>query len=238
MALPKINETLNFSMKVPSTGKTVKYRPYLVKEEKVLLQAFESGDVKTCLEAMVDTLDACIDPRDDIKVADLATFDIEYMFTKVRSKSVGETSTIVIKCKECEEQNPYNIDLEELTVEVSEEGKVIDINEDIKVEMKYPTYRGFIDQDLGDIEKENSETMFKVLASSVSAILTNEERIDASQEKPEDIVEFLESMTASQLKSVTEFLEVLPSMSHLAKFDCTKCGTENELELKGLADFF
>ena len=77
MALPKINETLNFSMKIPSTGKTVKYRPYLVKEEKVLLQAFESGDTKTCLEAMVDTLNACIDPKTKVSVDQLATFDVE-----------------------------------------------------------------------------------------------------------------------------------------------------------------
>ena len=88
MALPRINETLNFTMKVPSTGKTIKYRPYLVKEEKVLLQAFESGDTKTCLEAMVDTLEACIDPKSKLDVATLATFDVEYLFIKVRSKSV------------------------------------------------------------------------------------------------------------------------------------------------------
>ena len=91
MALPRINETLNFTMTIPSTGKKVKYRPYLVKEEKVLLQAFESGDTKTCLEAMADTLAACIDPNENVDVSSLATFDVEYMFVKVRSQSVGET---------------------------------------------------------------------------------------------------------------------------------------------------
>ena len=101
MALPRINETLNFSMTVPSTGKKVKYRPYLVKEEKVLLQAFESGDTKTCLEAMVDTLDACIDPKSKLDIGSLATFDVEYLFIKVRSKSVGESSTVMVNCKEC-----------------------------------------------------------------------------------------------------------------------------------------
>ena len=238
MALPKLNETLNFELKIPSTGQKVKYRPYLVKEEKVLLQAFESGDVKTCLEAMVDTLEACIDKKEKLDVADLATFDIEYMFTQVRSKSVGETSTILIKCKDCETQNSYQIDLENIEVEMGEVGNVIGITDDIEVEMKYPTYRGFIEQDLGDIQEENSETMFKVLASSVAAIRTNEERIDTTGEDPQDIVEFLESMTAGQLKKVTEFLQVLPSMSHLAKFDCSNCGADNELELKGLSDFF
>lgn len=238
MALPKVNETLNFTMKIPSTGKRIKFRPYLVKEEKVLLQAFESGDIKTCLEAMVDTLDACIDPKQKVDVGDLATFDIEYMFTQVRSKSVGETSTIIIKCKDCEEQNPYQIDLDDLEVEMEENNNVIQINDGISVEMRYPTYRGFIDQDLGDLNDENSEAMFQVLASSVAAILTEDNRIDATQEDPKDVVEFLESMTAGQLKKVTAFLEELPSMRHLAKFTCKNCASENELELKGLADFF
>ena len=238
MALPKVNETLNFTMKIPSTGKRVKYRPYLVKEEKVLLQAFESGDIKTCLEAMVDTLDACLDPKQNVDVGDLATFDIEYMFTQVRAKSVGETSTILIKCKDCEEQNQYRIELDDLEVEMTDKNNIIEINDDISVEMKYPTYRGFIEQDLGDLTEENSEAMFQVLASSVAAILTKDDRIDATKEDPKDVVEFLESMTAGQLKKVTAFLEELPSMRHLAKFNCQKCGVDNELELKGLADFF
>ena len=238
MALPKVNETLNFTMKIPSTGKRVKYRPYLVKEEKVLLQAFESGDIKTCLEAMVDTLDACIDPKQKVDVGDLATFDIEYMFTQVRAKSVGETSTILIKCKDCEEQHPYMIELDDLEVEMEKNENIIQVNDDISVEMKYPTYRGFIDQDLGDITEDNSDAMFQVLATSVAAILTAEDRIDATQEDPKDVVDFLESMTAGQLKKVTAFLEELPSMRHLAKFNCKNCGADNELELKGLADFF
>ena len=238
MALPRVNETLNFSMKIPSTGKTVKYRPYLVKEEKILLQAFESGDIKTCLEAMVDTLDACLDPKEGVDVGSLATFDIEYMFTQVRSKSVGESSTILIKCKECEEENPYTINLDTLGVDLGENNNIIEINDEISVEMKYPTYKGFMNQDLTDLSAENSDVMFSILATSVAAILTSEERIDTSKEKTEDLVEFLESMTASQLKKVTEFLEELPAMRHLAEFDCQKCSTHNELELKGLSDFF
>ena len=238
MALPKVNETLNFTMKIPSTGKRVKYRPYLVKEEKVLLQAFESGDVATCLEAMVDTLSACIDSKEKVDVSELATFDIEYMFTQVRGKSVGENSTIAIKCKECEEVNPYVINLDELEIKVGKADNVIKINDDISVEMKYPTYRGFLNQNLENVTEKDTDAMFGVLASSISAVLTEEERIDCSKEDPSSVMDFLNSMTASQLQEVAKFMEDMPALKHLAKFDCQKCGTHNELELKGLSDFF
>ena len=157
MALPKLNETLNFEMSVPSTGKKVKYRPYLVKEEKVLLQAFESGDPKTCLEAMIDTIEACLDERTKIDVGSLATFDVEYMFVKVRSKSVGENSDLVIACGECKHENPVNVNLDEIDIDVSDRENVIPITENISVEMRYPTYEVLTKQDLSKIEKEDMD---------------------------------------------------------------------------------
>lgn len=238
MALPRVNETLNFTMKIPSTGKRVKYRPYLVKEEKVLLQAFESGDIATCLEAMVDTLSACIDEKEKLDVSELATFDIEYMFTQVRGKSVGENSSIAIKCKECEEVNPYMINLEELEVKVKKSDNIVKINDDISVEMRYPTYRGFLNQNLDNIQEQDTEAMFGILASSIGAVLTEEERIDCSTEDPTSVMEFLNSMTSSQLQGISKFMENMPALKHKAEFDCQKCGTHNELELKGLSDFF
>jgi hypothetical protein len=238
MALPRVNDTLNFSMIVPSTGKKIKYRPYLVKEEKVLLQAFESGDVQTCLEAMVDTLDACIDKKHKLDVASLATFDVEYMFTQVRSKSVGENSGIQIKCKSCQEPNTYSLDLEELKVEVSETKNVIDINEEIRVEMKYPTYKTLIEGNEKGAGEGSTDAAMLMLAASIGAVLTEEERIDCSTQTGEEMVDFLSSMTASQLKLVSNFLDDMPALKHLAEFDCEKCGEHNEVELKGLSDFF
>ena len=237
MALPRINDTLNFTMTVPSTGDRVKYRPYLVKEEKVLLQAFESGDVQTCLEAMIDTLDACIDEKQNIDIGSLATFDVEYMFTQVRSKSVGERSGIQIKCKSCEEPNGYSLDLDELKVEVSTTANLIKINDDISVEMKYPTYRSLIGSENGS-EVTDTDTALKMLAASVDAVLTDDERIDCKDQSQEEMVDFLSSMTAGQLQKVSAFLEDMPALKHLAVFDCEKCGEHNELELKGLSDFF
>ena len=238
MALPKVNETLNFSMKIPSTGERVKYRPYLVKEEKVLLQAFESGDLQTCLEAMVDTLESCIDQKKKLNVASLATFDIEYMFTHVRSKSVGETSSILVKCTECEEQNPYEVDLESLGVDVESTDAMVQVTDNIAVEMKYPTYESLLQGDVEKLKEEDTDTALQMIAGSIKTVYTDDEVIDCASQPIEEMVEFVSSMTATQLQSLSKFLEDMPAVKHTAEFTCSKCGAENKLELKGLADFF
>ena len=239
MALPRINETLNFTMTIPSTGQTVKYRPYLVKEEKVLLQAFESRDTEMCLQAMSDTIAACLDQDANIDVARLATFDIEYMFTQLRSKSVGETSTILIRCKnqECTHGNEYHIDLDALTVDVPKGKNVIKITDGISVEMHYPTYQTLVAGEL-EPEQQDMSSALNMLAKCISAVLTEEERIEVSSQSEEEVQEFIQSMTATQVKLLTEFLEDMPALKHTAEFKCEKCGTDNELELKGLSDFF
>ena len=238
MALPKLNETLNFTMTVPSTGKKVKFRPYLVKEEKVLLQAFESGDVKTCLEAMADTLGACIDEKSKIDVSSLATFDVEYMFLKVRSVSVGETSTVQIRCDECDEPNQVVVELDKVEVDMTDNDNVIPITESISVEMSYPTYNTLADDDAEKLADEDVDAAMKLLAKSITAILTDEERIDCRSENISEVLEFLSSMTTSQLQKVGSFLENMPSLRHKVEFECEHCKHQNDLELKGLSDFF
>lgn len=238
MALPKVNETLNFSMTIPSTGERVNYRPYLVKEEKLLLQAHESGDHDACLQAMCDTVDACLDQNAGVEVASLATFDLEYMYTQIRAKSVGETSNILIRCKSCEEHNEYSVDLESLVVDVPAKGRsVVKITDSISVEMRYPSYGSMIG---GDIQAASNDmgSALKLIANCIVAVLQPEERIDASDVPQEELLEFLSSMTGSQLAKLTEFLGEMPALKHDAKFNCKKCGTENELQLKGLSDFF
>jgi len=243
MALPKINETLNFSMTIPSTGQRVKYRPYLVKEEKILLQAFESKDMQMCLSAMADTLGACIEEKANIVVEKLATFDIEYMFTQIRAKSVGETSDILITCTQdvdgtvCNEQNEYVVDLEKLSVDVNKGSNVVPVTSDISVEMKYPTYETMINETAKKKEEVNSNAI-QILTGCIAAVLTGEERIDTAGESQESMEEFVGNMTANQLKGVTEFLENMPSLKHEAKFKCKKCGQDNSVLLKGLSDFF
>ena len=238
MALPKLNETLNFEMKVPSTGQKVKYRPYLVKEEKVLLQAFESGDPKTCLEAMTDTLSACIDERSALDVGSLATFDVEYMFVKVRSKSVGENSDLVINCAECKHENPVRVNLDEVEIEIAETDNVIQITDDIGVEMQYPTYEMLAKQDFEKVQKEDMNAAMSMIATSIAAILTEEERIETADLAEEEVLDFISSMTASQLKRLAEFIESMPALKHDVEFKCEACGHDNNMELKGLSDFF
>ena len=238
MALPKINETLNFSMKIPSTGKTVKYRPYLVKEEKVLLQAFESGDTKTCLEAMVDTLNACIDPKTKVSVDQLATFDVEYMFTQVRSKSVGENSTILVKCKECEKDNPVVVNLEELHIDVSKTDSVIDVTDSISVKMKFPTYGSILEGDVDKLQESDTQTALEMIASSIESVMTEDEVIDCATQDKSEMLEFVSSMTAGQLQGISKFLEDMPALTHEVSFDCEHCAAKNEIELRGLSDFF
>jgi len=239
MALPRINETLNFTLTIPSTGQTVKYRPYLVKEEKVLLQAFESKDQKTCLEAMCDTLNACLDQESNVDVSRLATFDVEYMFTQMRAKSVGESSTIFIRCKmpECKQSNEYVINLEELSVYVDRQNNTIPITDSIKVEMRYPSYDSLVSGEM-DGAQTDLNTALSLIVGSIAAIITDEERISADSVSKEELQEFLVSMTANQLKLLTDYLEEMPALKHNAEFKCIKCGTDNELELKGLSDFF
>ena len=238
MALPKINETLNFSMKIPSTGKMIKYRPYLVKEEKVLLQAFESGDTKTCLEAMVDTLNACIDNKNKVSVEDLATFDVEYMFTQVRSKSVGENSNILVKCSKCGEDNAHIVNLEELVIDVSKQDSVIDVTDTISVKMKYPTYGSILEGDVDKLTESDTQTALDMIASSIESVMTEEEVIDCSTQEKSEMLDFVSSMTAGQLQNISKFLEDMPSLTHDIVFDCEHCGEKNETQLKGLSDFF
>lgn len=238
MALPKINETLKFTMKVPSTGQTVNYRPYLVKEEKVLLQAFESKDSKMCLQAMSDTIAACLDHNSGIEVKHLATFDIEYMFTQLRSKSVGETSTILISCKDCSTQNEYHIDLETLDVPVDKKRSILKITDSIAVEMRYPTYEFLIEGNMQNADAGDMNSALDIIVSCISAVITDEERINAQDLPKEEVEEFVQSMTANQLKLLTGFLEDMPALKHEAAFKCKKCEEINELTLKGLSDFF
>jgi len=244
MGLPRVNETLNFSMTIPSSGQKVKYRPYLVKEEKILLQAFESEDVVTCLQAMCDTISACLDEKESVDVMELATFDIEYMFTQLRSKSVGESSEISVKCKntECSAANKVFVDMESLSVDVTAVDKIVTINDQFSVELKYPTYKSMLENESEKNESksqdQNMNDVLEIIAGSIVAIMTDEERIDCRDQSQKELMSFLESMTASQLQNLSAFFEDMPALKHTVEFDCEKCKTHNELELKGLSDFF
>ena len=232
MALPKLNSAPSYSTKVPSTGETVTYRPYLVKEEKVLMIAFETGDQKAALGAIVDTLQACV--TEDINMKELSTFDIEFLFTQVRSKSVGEVATILIPCSGCGHKNENDIVLSEIHVDIPEVSNIIELTPSISVEMKYPTYATVIGMDL---EGNDTELGFEMLGQSIAAILTEDERIDTRDVSKKELMDFIEQMTTDQFKKVSEFLQDMPSLNKDVEFECEKCNHPNSTTLKGISDF-
>jgi len=235
MALPKLNASPQYTCKVPSTGDTVSYRPYLVKEEKILMIAFETGHQKEALNAIVNTLDACIE---NIDARSLTTFDVEYLFTQVRSKSVGESATIVVPCSNegCGHKNEVSLDIAAIQVKFPEDQEnTIEITDNISVEMQYPKYSDVLKMDLE--EGDQTEMGFAMLAQSIAAILTEDERIDASESTQEELIDFIESMTSDQFAGVSKFLSELPAIEHDLKFACEGCGETVERKLKGISDF-
>lgn len=234
MALPRLNDTPSYSMVVPSTGKEVFYRPYLVKEEKVLLMAFEANDEKQAMKAMVDTITACV--KDDIKQRSLTTFDVEYMFTQIRSKSVGETADIGIKCSECETSNEVSIDLSSVEVTKSEGDNTIELTDNISVEMRYPS---FLDMsEFVSTDMKESEFAYDTVVKCVDAIVTEEERYAADDVSKKELTEFVEGLTSAQFVKLANWLQGMPKMKHDVTFKCKNCGHDNEHTLEGMQSFF
>lgn len=233
MALPKLNDNPSYSVVVPSTGKKVSFRPYLVKEEKVLMIAFETGKQNEMLKAVVDTIQACLSEKVDTSV--FTTFDIEFLFTQIRSKSVGEKSTIMLGCSSCEHKNEVDIEISQIKIDVPKDrDTLIELTDTIGVKMKYPSYDMLVDmdQDIGDLDLG-----FKMVANCIDSIVTEEEKTEASDVTEAELIEFLESMTTEQFQKVSAFLRDMPTMKKEVKFLCEKCGEANERTLQGIGDF-
>lgn len=230
MALPTLNELPKYELVLPSTGKKIKFRPYLVKEEKVLMMAAESKDPVQIMDAVIDTVSACV-PK-DVNVSKLTTFDLEYLFIKLRAKSVGEKASLNIKCQSCEHENTYELNLDDIKCESKPRNNVIHLDDKISVQMRYPSYFA-----LKDV-KDEDEMGFNILASSLEAVFVDDERIDIADETEESIRKFLESMTRDQFKKVTSFLFDIPKVACDIDFDCVKCSEHTHIELRGIQDFF
>jgi len=229
MALPKLNDTPKYTLIVPSTGKELRYRPYLVREEKVLLIASSSEDPRQIMNAVYDTIAACVE---DVDVNTLTTFDLEYIFIQLRSKSTGETSDITIQCPECNHKNTVTVQLDEIVCTEANAETMIELSETIRVEMKYPSYR--------DIPTDTSsdELGFNLIASSIKTVFSGDERIDVEDEPFESVVAFLESMTQDQFAKVTAFFENSPTVKYDLPLVCQGCGAQNTIEIKGMQSFF
>ena len=238
MALPVLsNDKPTYEVVVPSTQEKFKFRPFIVKEQKSLLIAFESQDNKQILTTMLNCIESCV-PGIDLNK--LATFDMDYIFTQIRAKSVGEKSTIMTKCVKCEEENKVEINLEKIKMEKAElKSKVIPITDQINVQMKYPTYMDVLaNPNISNDNLSEVEVLFDSIRSCLYAVQTGDDNIIISQEPHEEVEKFINSLTNQQLEKITQFVSSMPTLTHREKFQCQKCGHENTLALRGLQDFF
>ena len=236
MASPKINDKPKYELVVPSTGKSLRYRPYLVIEEKILMLAMESQDKKAALNAIVDTITACVD--EDLNKKDLTIFDIEYMFIKIRSKSIGETTTIGLKCKSCDVVNEVQVNLDEVKIKSNKEvDKEISVDGDITLKMKWPQ---FYDVVLIEENEKLSETerTFKLIAKCMESIVTEDEIFLLKDESEEEVMRFIDSLNTEQFNKIKDFVQNMPRAEKEIEYSCTSCGHENKLVLRGIDDFF
>ena len=235
MALPKLNDQPKFEITVPSTKEMHRFRPFLVKEEKVLLIALESNDQTQMLNAIADTVDACSDGS--VKVNDLTTYDIEYLFTQLRGKSVGETTKLQMICTECENTTEAVIYLDDIKMTGGTTSPIIEVAPNISIELGYPAYINMMNDETIMGEDAPAAT-FAMIRTCIKAVLTDDERIDMKDEAPEAIDEFIESMNSSQFQKIREFIDDMPSMKHDVEFTCDHCKHENKTTLEGMQAFF
>lgn len=238
MPLPKIAAP-TYELELPSTGETIQYRPFLVKEEKLLVIALESEDTKQITTAIKTVIKNCILTK-GIKVESLPTFDIEYLFLNIRGKSVGEELDVNIICPDDgRTEVSVMINLEDIEVQKNEEHeKKIKIDDSIMIEMKYPSLDQFIKNNFDFNKKNAMDQSFELIASCIGTIFTEEEAWSTADCSKKEITEFLESMNSSQFKGIEKFFETMPKLSHKVEVRNPKTKVESEVVLEGLASFF
>ena len=238
MPLPKI-ATPVYELELPSTGKTIEYRPFLVKEEKVLVIALESEDTKQITTAIKNVIKNCIKTK-GVKVEELPTFDIEYLFLNIRGKSVGEEIEVNVTCPDDgETQVPVTINLDDIEVQKNEEhSNRIKVDDSIMMEMKYPSLDQFIKNNFDFNDKNAMDQSFELIATCIDKIFTEDEVWAVEDCSKKEIVDFLEQMNSSQFKEIEKFFETMPKLSHSIKVKNPKTKKENEVVIEGLAGFF
>jgi len=238
MPLPKI-ATPSYELELPSSGKTIKYRPFLVKEEKVLVIAMESEDTKQITNAIKAVLKSCVQTK-GIKIEALPTFDIEYLFLNIRGKSVGEELEVNIICPDDGETSvPVMIALEDIQVEKMDgHSPQIKLDSKLMMEMKYPSLDEFIKNNFDFKEENQMDQSFQLIASCIDKIYSDEEVWATADCTKKEVSEFLESMNSSQFKLIEKFFETMPKLQHTIEVTNPKTKVKSEVVLEGLASFF
>tara|TARA_B100001057_G_scaffold499067_1_gene608362 strand:+ start:2198 stop:2905 length:708 start_codon:yes stop_codon:yes gene_type:complete len=235
MALPVLNDQPKYELNIPSTGQTVRYRPYLVREEKVLMLAMESQDPRHMFSAILDTIKACI-VDENIKWDELAIFDVEYMFIIIRSKSVGESAKLNFKCSECEEPNELSVDLTDISPKMPDITGEIKLTEDISIQMQWPSYHSMSRA----TEEEISETEMTMvmIGNCIKYVNTDTDQIIVKDEPQQSINNFLESLSTSQFELIKEYTDQMPQIVKNIEYECSECSHHNKVKLQGMSDFF
>lgn len=235
MPLPKI-VTPTYELRLPSTDQLIKYRPFLVKEEKVLLMAMESEDESQMISAVKTILKNCIISK--VKVDDLAVFDIEYLFLNIRAKSVGEQIELNITCPDDGETTvPLEINVEDIQIQKSEDhSRIISLNDTISVVMKYPSMEMFVKTNFTASAK--TEDVFEIAASCIEQVVEGEDVYETKSFSKKEINDFLDSLDTAQFLLIQKFFETMPKLSHTVKVTNPITNVESDVVLEGLASFF
>jgi len=238
MPLPKI-ATPTYELELPSTEKTIKYRPFLVKEEKLLVLALESEDTKQISTAIKTVLKNCILSR-GVKVEELPTFDIEYLFLNIRGKSVGEEVEVnIIAPDDGVTEIPVTISIDEIKVTKKEDHtNKIKLDDNLMMEMRYPSLDQFVKTNFDFADQSNLDQSFELIALCIDKIYSTEEVWAAADCTKKELMEFLEQMNTSQFKQIEKFFETMPKLSHEFEVTNPKTKVKSTVVLEGLSSFF
>ena len=238
MSLPII-QTPRYETNLPSTGKKIQYRPYLVKEEKMLMIALESSDSKQIMQAVKDTISACtfnkVDPNK------MPIFDLEYMFLRLRAKSVGEISKLNLRCTKCEKSTKIEVNLDEIKIDTANlPSPTIALTDKIGVTMTWPKVdliSQFSESNDGTVLNQ-SNLAFDIIIGCIESVYDDNGVYPAEEQTKADITQFVESLNQEQFKKIQSFIEAMPKLEHNIEFDCAHCKEKNSLLLKGIQSFF
>ena len=231
--LPKL-ETPTYSVVLPSTGEQVEYRPFLVKEEKILMIAQESNDNSAMMKALKNIIKACTFNK--VNPSKCTTYDIEYLFLKLRAVSVGETAELQFKCEECGEYNTVEINLNDIELVYPDENPETDIKltENVGIKLKPVSVDDV--ETLSDIN--NPKNFTKAIAAVIDVIYDQENVYKVSDTSEKEVLEFIDNLSHTHLEKIQDFIEKQPQLKYTVEYTCSKCGHENKVELIGMQSFF
>ena len=238
MPLPKI-ATPSYELVIPSSKKKIKFRPFLVKEEKILILAMESQDSKQIANAVKNVISSCILSR-GIKVEKLSTFDIEYLFLNIRGKSVGEQIEVMVTCPDDKKtQVPSVINIDSIKVQIDKShSRDIVLDDQYTLRMKYPSLDEFIKNNFSNMGDVNVDDTFDLIASCIEQVYSEEESFAASDCTKKELSQFLEQLNSSQFKEIEKFFDTMPKLSHTVKVINPNTQVESEIVIEGLQSFF